>query len=94
MKKRIFILLIVVPLMLIIAASCAPDAIDISQCATAEPAGFWLGLWHGWISGVVFFVSLFNDNVAVYEVNNTGGWYDFGFLLGIGSLIGTGARKA
>ena len=52
----------------------------------AEPAGFWAGLWHGVISPVTFIVSLFNDDVAIYEVNNDGGWYDFGFLVGVGHV--------
>jgi hypothetical protein len=36
------------------------------------------------------------DDVAIYAVNNSGGWYDFGFLLGIGGFSGgifRGSRK-
>ena len=51
----------------------------------ADPAGFWVGFWHGVIAPVVFFVSLWDDTVGIYETNNNGGWYDFGFLLGIGA---------
>jgi hypothetical protein len=36
-----------------------------------------------------FLVSLFDDNVAVYAVYNNGGWYNFGFVLGIASLSGS-----
>jgi hypothetical protein len=50
----------------------------------ANPAGFRAGFWHGLICGITFLVSLFNPNVRIYEVNNGGRWYDFGFLLGIG----------
>jgi hypothetical protein len=46
-------------------------------------AGFWLGLWHGIIIPVTFVISLFNDNVSIYDVHNNGNWYDFGFMLGI-----------
>jgi hypothetical protein len=28
-------------------------------------------------------VSLFNDNVNIYEVHNNGNWYNFGFMLGV-----------
>lgn len=49
----------------------------------ADLAGFWLGLWQGLISPIAFIVSLFNHNVGIYEVHNNGGWYDFGFLLGV-----------
>lgn len=51
----------------------------------AEPAGFWAGLWHGMIAPLIFWVSLFRDGVRVYESNNKGRWYDFGFLLGVGA---------
>lgn len=51
-----------------------------------------LGLWHWLIAPITFVVSLFNDAVAVYEVDNTGGWYDFGFLLGVSIIFsGSGA---
>jgi hypothetical protein len=52
--------------------------------------GFWGGLWHGMISPITFVISIFTDNVSVYEVHNTGGWYDFGFVLGAGILFGGG----
>jgi hypothetical protein len=38
-------------------------------------------------------LSLFLDSVNIYEVHNSGGWYDFGFMLGIGAF-GSGASKA
>lgn len=53
-------------------------------------AGFWLGLWHGIIAPFTFVISLFTDNVSLYEVHNNGNWYDFGFVLGAGILFGGG----
>ena len=38
-------------------------------------------------------MSLFLDKVAVYAVPNNGGWYDFGYFLGI-VVFGVGARKS
>lgn len=55
--------------------------------------GFWFGLWHGIISPITFIISLFNDKVVVWETHNNGGWYTFGFLLGVGTLTG-GATKS
>lgn len=55
----------------------------------AKPAGFFSGLWHGVISPLTFIVSLFNSDVAIYEVNNNGGWYDLGFLIGVGGSWGS-----
>ena len=60
------------------------------------PAGFWMGLWHGVISLVALVVGLFKDGVHVYEVRNTGAWYDLGFLLGVMGFscggIGSGSK--
>ncbi|WP_152189980.1 hypothetical protein [Georgenia satyanarayanai] len=58
--------------------------------AVAEPggAGFWLGLWHGIILPITFIVSLFTDTVNIYEVDNNGNWYDFGFVLGLALFSG------
>lgn len=55
----------------------------------ASPAGFLAGLWHGVIFPITFFVSLFNMNVRIYETNNSGRWYDFGFLIGASSSLGS-----
>jgi hypothetical protein len=73
----------------------------LSACAaTQSPAmvaptapGFLLGLWHGFIFPVAWLVSLFTDKVAIYAVPNNGGWYDFGYFLGI-VVFGVGARKS
>lgn len=51
----------------------------------ATPAGFWAGLWHGIIAPLLFWISLFMPGVRIYETNNKGRWYDFGFLLGVGA---------
>ncbi|MFL6758343.1 hypothetical protein [Sphingomonas sp.] len=69
------------------AATQAPDAV-----APGAP-GFLFGLWHGFIFPVAWLVSLFTDKVAIYAVPNNGGWYDFGYFLGI-VVFGVGARKS
>lgn len=72
---------------------CA-DAVNVTECVTEEPAGFLNGLWHGIIAPVSFFVSLFKESVAIYDVNNNGGLYDFGFVIGAGILFGGGGRAS
>ena len=57
-----------------------------------DPAGFWMGLWHGLISLVTFVISLFNSEVTIYEVNNTGWPYNLGFILGIMIFYGGGSK--
>jgi hypothetical protein len=56
-----------------------------------DPAGFWLGLWQGLISPITFLISLFTEEVNIYEVQNNGNWYDFGFMLGVVIALGGGA---
>jgi hypothetical protein len=54
----------------------------------AKPAGFWGGLWHGLIAPITFLISLFTHGVSIYETNNNGRWYEFGFMVGIGAYAG------
>jgi hypothetical protein len=78
-KAHAIKLLFALPVFLVLTSCAAGDA----QFTQDTPAGFWFGLWHGVISVISLIIHIFNENVVVYEVNNTGGWYDFGFLLGI-----------
>jgi hypothetical protein len=56
----------------------------------AKPAGFLGGFWHGMIAPFTFLISLFAAGVSIYETNNNGRWYEFGFLIGIGAFAGGG----
>jgi hypothetical protein len=89
-RNYVAVLVLVGALLLLSSCSAGPN----TAAETGEdPAGFWLGLWHGIIVLITFVISLFNDNVSMYEVNNNGNWYDFGFLLGLmASLGGAGSR--
>lgn len=59
----------------------------------AEPAGFWAGFWHGLIVPLAFLISLFNTNVRIYEKNNRGRWYDFGFIVGASISFGSSGHE-
>lgn len=76
-------------LLVVLLSACAASPNEAA--GSANSAGFWLGLWHGLIAPIAFVVSLFKDAVGVYEVDNTGGWYDFGFLLGVSIFFSGGA---
>jgi hypothetical protein len=65
---------------LLLLGACAAGA---NAETSPNGAGFWLGLWQGFIVPVTFVISLFTDNVNIYEVDNNGNWYDFGFVLGL-----------
>ncbi len=71
----------------------------LAACASQIPAGveqsgdapgFLFGLWHGFIFPFAWIGSLFDPDIAVYAVPNRGGWYDFGFFLGI-TVLGGGS---
>jgi uncharacterized membrane protein len=80
------LLLIIFFFAFFITLSCAPG----NERFFEKPAGFWMGLWHGLICIITFIISLFSDSVRMYEVSNTGGWYNFGFLLGAAITLGSG----
>ena len=94
MKTRLFSnkALLYVILIPILMSSCA-EVESIEACVIDEPYGFWGGLWHGIIAPISFILSLFFDDIAMYAVNNNGGWYDFGFVLGAG-ILSFGSHKA
>lgn len=81
MNRKVFV---AIGLALMLTA-CA-DVVPVTAPEGMSVPGFWYGLWHGLIAPIAFFVSLFDNDVAVYSVVNSGGWYDFGFLLGVGSF--------
>ena len=87
--------LAIVLLVLFLAACAAGPNPDVGvPSADGEVAGFWLGLWQGFIAPITFVISLFTDEVNFYEVHNNGNWYDFGFVLGAGILFGGGGFGA
>jgi len=48
-----------------------------------SPAGFFTGVWHGWIAPISLIWSIFDSSISIYETFNTGWWYDFGFYIAI-----------
>ena len=83
-------LLFLIPLILLLSSCAAGDA----QFTPESPAGFWYGFWHGVISLISLIIHIFNNDVFVYEINNTGGWYDFGFLFGVICIWGGGSHMS
>lgn len=82
MKKIVVILMVMV--VVVALTGCFPG----DKVAGDEPAGFLWGILHGWIAPLSLFLSIFKDNVRIYEVVNTGFWYDFGFYIAIISGFG------
>jgi len=78
-----------VVLALLLLAACARQ-IPAGVAHTPDTPGFLLGLWHGFVFPWAWIGSLFDPKIAVYSVPNNGGWYDFGFFLGI-TVLGGGS---
>ena len=81
-------------LVALLFTGCADVSPHVTDCITSNPYGFWSGLWHGMIVPFSWIGSLFSDDIAIYAYNNNGGWYDFGFVLGIGGLVGSSGRAS
>lgn len=79
-------------LLLLMLSACAVADSSVSVSETAP--GFFWGLLHGFISPFAFIGSLFSDDIAVYSVPNSGGWYDAGFIIGFLSMAGGGGKAS
>jgi hypothetical protein len=92
MKK--FLIFLVLSLILLTLAGCTagPNELANSPDEEGEVAGFWQGLWQGFIAPFTFIISLFSDRFHMYEVHNNGGWYNFGYLFGLTMILGGGGR--
>ena len=77
---------LVICLVILLAVSGCADTMTFAQAAEASPVGFWWGLWHGMTFPFAWVGSLFWSDIAVYAIYNNGGWYDFGFFLGVTGL--------
>lgn len=76
---------------LLLLAGCA--ATQSAASVQPQAPGFLLGIWHGFIFPIAWIVSIFMPDVSVYAVPNNGGWYDFGYFVGI-VFLGVGARHS
>ena len=82
-KKLAFLILMV--LLMAVLSGCAPGD---GTNTLAKPAGFFSGVWHGWIAPVTLIWSLFNQDIGIYETFNNGFWYDLGFYMAVISGFG------
>ena len=88
MKKKIFISILI--LAIIILTGCVPG----DKTSTLEnPAGFFWGVWHGWLAPISLIVGFFNRDIRIYEVFNKGWTYDLGYYIAVISGFGSVALK-
>jgi len=94
--KSSLVFLVVALLVVNTLVGCAPGPNQFKGTANEHNvlAGFWLGVWHGFIAPLVFVISLFKSNVSIYEVHNNGAWYNLGYLFGLCCFFGGSGNKA
>ena len=87
LHRRLLWLIVIVFMLTVLCACFATQPGRVADLLPGERPGFLPGFWHGFIAPIAFVVSLFSD-VRVYAYPNNGGWYEFGFMLGISGFSG------
>ncbi len=88
MRKRQ--LIVISAFVILTLAACASQP----YVARSGAPGFFVGLLHGFIAWFALIGHIFNHSIRVYAFPNSGGWYDFGFLLGAGVWGGGAGASA
>ena len=74
-------------LLLVIGPAHQPELL------AGDVPGFWSEFLHGFLVLFSFIASLF-AHVRICAFPYSGGWYDFGYLLGAASFLGGGGASA
>jgi len=77
---KYFAIILLCLILVVTFSGCFPRTDNVEK---SSPAGFFKGIWHGWIAPISLIVSLFDHTVRIYEPYNTGWWYDFGFYIAV-----------
>jgi hypothetical protein len=90
-KKRLRLFIFFSSILIAIVASrCAYQP---APEAVYDPPGFFAGLLHGFLIVFSFIGGIFTD-MRIYSFPNSGGWYDFGYLLGASAFLGGSGASA
>lgn len=86
--RNFFRVIIIFTFTVLLLSSCVAGSGLYSE---TNPAGFFKGIWHGWIAPFVLILSFFPrwNHLTIYEINNTGWWYNLGFYIAVISPFGS-----
>jgi hypothetical protein len=85
-SRRIYLpTILIASILCFLISGCFPGS---DMYSVDSRAGFFSGVWHGWIAPVSLIVGFFKSDVRIYEPHNTGWWYDLGFYISIISGFG------
>lgn len=87
MKTKNTTALLLLLIMITFFSSCAPEGYESSK------AGFFSGIWHGFIIVFSLIGKLFGADIGIYAEHNTGFTYWLGFIVGIGGFGGGSASR-
>lgn len=79
MKKKFALILLVLMLTLTLTACLPGDP----RFTANQPAGFFWGVWHGWLAPLSLILGFIKGGYRIYEGNNVGLLYDLGFYIAI-----------
>ncbi len=88
MKKILVVLIIIALVGMLSGCAAGANSLTGTEDENGKVAGFFTGLWHGFISFFTFIVSLFSKNVNIYDVHNSGILYNLGFIIGASAFFG------
>lgn len=84
-SRKIALLTIILVFTTMLISGCIPGD---GKADAENTAGFFWGIWHGWLAPLSLIISMFNRDIRIYEVYNSGWWYDFGYYMAIISGFG------
>ncbi|WP_227793493.1 hypothetical protein [Paenibacillus guangzhouensis] len=85
LKLKYFFMLATLLLLMSLLTGCVPGD---GTNNTENQAGFFWGIWHGWIAPISLIIGLFKEHIRLYEIHNAGWWYDLGFYIAVISGFG------
>ena len=88
MKKILVIVIIVALAGMFSGCAAGTNSLKGTEDENGKVAGFFQGLWNGFISFFTFIISIFTDKVNIYDVHNSGFGYNLGFILGASAFFG------
>lgn len=86
MKKSILFTTLLLCLLFI--SSCAPEGV------TSKEYGFFYGLLHGFILPFAIIGKIFNLDIGIHAINNTGFGYWLGYFIGFAIITGGSGHQA
>ena len=78
--RKLLLVMLLFGLAALLLAGCVPGD---GANTPANPAGFFWGIWHGWLAPISLIIGLVNGDIRIYEVYNSGWWYDLGYYMAI-----------